>query len=291
MNQFEAAQMMRNKVRINDYMMAEIESHEDDVGDMDDDDNEVVSYGLGARSATNTSSKIAKSYTKTAKPIIKNTLSTVGKTAYAANFVQTGNILTAATSGASAALAPIAAITGPVGIALMLVDIAASGYSAQKTYHHITKLEGIMMRIETELTSERRLHDRLQLGSGQAISERLIQTQVKIAKLEATQQAIGFCIKKKNKKLKRKGFGCIPAIGSLCNSVYTVGRTIQKRHNNTRGVERRQQAFTLWDNTLQPNACPFAIEACKDLLGIKIYTMIEGMTDGHLVLKKKLKST
>ena len=54
------------------------------------------------------------------------------------------------------------------------------------------------------------------------------------------------------------------------------------------GVERRLQASILWQNTLIGDQC--AIAACQEILGEKVYGMIEGLADGHLVLKKKLRS-
>ncbi len=171
--------------------------------------------------------------------------------------MQTGNITTAATTGVSAALAPVVAVTGPIGLALSLVESSFSAYSAVKTYKHINNLEKILL------------------------------TKSSVAK-PGTAEAIMFTIKKKNKKLKRKGLGCVPVFGSLCNTVYTAGRSMKKRWRGTRGTERRQQASILWQNTLIGDQC--AIAACQELLGLKVYNMIAGLADGHLVLKKKLRS-
>lgn len=236
---------------IREYMMQEIDPMEDDVGDED------VSFTSGAPSTVNTSGQKALTAGSWGKWGGQQGLSATGNTATVANFVQTGNFLTVASAGTSAALAPVVMITGPIGLALHAVDIGMSAWSAVKTHKHIVQLERIIKDLGPQASP-------------------------------GTLEAIGFCIKKKNKKLKRKGFGCVPVLGSICNSVYTTGRSIQKRINGTRGIERRQRASELWQNTLTGDAC--AIAACKELLGDKVYGMIAGMGDGHLVLKKKLRS-
>ena len=243
-----------NEKQMQQYMLEDIDPLEDDVGD---DLEDYPVFSSGAPDRANTTSRKLKTGAGYTNLAVQQGISITGKVANVANFAQTGNIMTVASTGVSAAMAPVVAITGPIGIALSLVDSAFSGYSAYKTSGHIRQLERIMK----------------EYGS--------------VAK-PGTLEAIGFCIKKKNKKLKRKGVGCVPVLGSLCNSIYTAGRSVQKRWNGTRGVERRQRASELWQNTLIGDVC--AIEACKELLGIKIYKLIEGMGDGHLVLKKKLRS-
>jgi hypothetical protein len=235
------------------YAMLEIDPDEDDVGE----DEEEEGFSSGAKGAASTYGATATSVARVGNTVVQQGLGAVGKTANIANFVQTGNVFSVAAGGASAALAPIAAVTGPIGIALALVDSGVSAYAAVKTYRHIKALEHIIL------------------------------TMGKLAK-PGTVEAIIFCCKKKNKKLKRKGVGCVPILGSICNTIYTAGRSIQKRVQGTRGVERRQQASILWQNTLLKDPC--AIAACKEILGVKIYGMIAGLADGHLVLKKKMKS-
>ena len=159
------------------------------------------------------------------------------------------------TVGAVASTA--AAVSGPVGLAFAALDSVRSGVSAVKTYRHVNALERIL-----------KTHGQNAYGG--------------------TVEAILFAIKKKNKKLKRTGAGCVPVLGSMCNSVYTVGRTIKKRYRGTRGVERRAHAETLWQNCQGGDPCARA--ACIELLGSKIFGLIDGYTDGHLVLKKKMKS-
>ena len=159
--------------------------------------------------------------------------------------------------GAAAAAGAAATVAGPVGIAFALIDSTRSAVSAVKTYRHMSALE------------------------------RILKSHNKHA-LDGTVEAILFTIKKKNKKLKRTGLGCVPALGSICNSVYTVGRTIKKRVKGTRGHERRAHAETLWKNAQFGDLC--AKLACQELLGDKIFNLIDGYADGHLVLKKKMKS-
>jgi hypothetical protein len=175
-----------------------------------------------------------------------------------------GKITGALAPAAGAAMAPAAAVLGPVGIALMVADIGLSAFSAAKTYAHICALEEIL--------------DKYEYGFGR--SERKV--------LAGTIDAILFTAKKKNKKLKRKGFGCIPILGSIGNTVYTLGRTIYKRVKGTRGVERRKQAEILWTNMLKGDPC--ATEACLELLGTKTFFKIRKYSDGWVVLKKKMKS-
>jgi hypothetical protein len=157
---------------------------------------------------------------------------------------------------AGAALSAAAPVLGPIGIALMIADIGLSAFSAAKTYAHICALEAIL----EVYNSDRRV-------------------------LPGTIDAIVFATQKKNKKLKRKGVGCIPVLGSICNTVYTLGRRITKKD---RGVERRRQAQTLWENMLRGD--PAARAACRELLGEKTFTKIQIYADGHVVLKKKMKS-
>lgn len=231
--------------------LEDIDDDEDDVGDEDD------AFLSGAPSAAYTKGRMAKDIAGYSKLAVSTGLSGVGHTARVANLVQTGGLTTVAATGTSAALAPVVAVTGPIGIALSLVESGFSAYSAVKTYKHIKHLE------------------------------RILDTKKELAK-PGTVEAIMFTIKKKNKKLKRKGIGCVPVFGSICNTVYTAGRSIKKRVTGTRGVERRQQASMLWQNTLIGDQC--AIAACQELLGLKVYNLIDGMADGHLVLKKKLRS-
>src|SRR5262249_26943676 len=157
---------------------------------------------------------------------------------------------------AGAALGAAAPFLGPAGIALMILDIGFSAFSAAKTYAHICALEAI-----------------LELYSG---NRRV---------LPGTLDAIIFAPQKKNKKIKRKGIGCIPVLGSICNTAYTLGRRLTKKN---RGVERRQQAQTLWENMLRGD--PAALAACEELLGETTFAKIKIYADGHLVLKKKMKS-
>ena len=159
--------------------------------------------------------------------------------------------------GAAAAAGAAATVSGPVGIAFALIDSTRSAVSAVKTYRHVNALERILK------------------SYGQHA-------------LNGTVEAILFAIKKKNKKLKRTGVGCVPVLGSICNSVYTTGRTIKKRVKGTRGHERRAHAETLWRNAQHGDLC--ARSACIELLGEKIHNLIDGYSDGHLVLKKKMKS-
>ncbi|MBL8841691.1 MAG: hypothetical protein JNL90_09220 [Planctomycetes bacterium] len=226
--------------------------------DEDDDDDELLRFG--AKQTANTASAQAKFIGTTGAAVAGGVTTVVGQVSNVARLVQTGSLLSAASTGTSAALAPVVAVTGPIGIALSLVDSLLSGASAVSTYGHIKQLEKL-----------------LQAG---VPGHRPV--------LPGTREAIVFACKKKNKKLKRKGIGCIPVLGSICNTVYTIGRTIQKSRSGTKGVERRHHAKVLWANARCDD--PLAIAACKELLGKKIYAMIEGMNDGDRVLKKKMKS-
>ncbi|MDB5412614.1 MAG: hypothetical protein JWR10_949 [Rubritepida sp.] len=170
-----------------------------------------------------------------------------------------GTVTGALAGGIGAVLAPAALITGPVGIALMVLDVALSAKAAASTYSHIKALEAIMIKY---------------------LNAKGVQT--------STLLAIAFVLSKKNKKLKRKGLGCVPILGSVCNTVYTLGRTIQKRLDGTKGVERRLAAVQLWTNMMAGD--PAAIAACEELLGAKMFSSIRRYGDGHLVLKKKMKS-
>ena len=159
--------------------------------------------------------------------------------------------------GAAAAAGTAATVAGPVGLAFALIDSTRSAVSAVKTYRHISALEKIL-------------------------------TELGHVAYGGTVEAILFSIKKKNKKLKRTGAGCVPVLGSVCNSVYTIGRTMKKRIQGTKGHERRAYAKALWENCQADDPCAKA--ACLELLGTKVYGLIDGYTDGHLVLKKKMKS-
>jgi hypothetical protein len=142
---------------------------------------------------------------------------------------------------------------------MAVADIALSAVSAASTYAHMIALEEIVRHYKGR--------------SGVR---------------DSTLEAIAFTLNKKNKKLKRKGLGCIPILGSICNTVYTLGRSMQKRYQGTRGVERRAYAKTLWGNMLAGD--PAASAAGDNLLGIKTFTRIRNCIDGDVVLKKKMKS-
>ncbi|WP_431284088.1 eCIS core domain-containing protein [Humitalea sp. 24SJ18S-53] len=229
--------------------------------DDEEDEEEDEATGPGARDG-------GASHGKTAKKIAGPTRAVVGGAVSAVNTTSgvlggtgiAGGVTGALSAGAAAAMAPAAAVLGPAGIALMIADIALSAASAASTYSHITALEKILRTYEF---------------AGKQVRE-------------STLEAIAYALNKKNKKLKRKGLGCIPILGSICNSVYTLGRTIQKRVDGTRGTERRSQARTLWLNMMAGD--PAAIAACQELLGVAMFTKIRKYSDGDVVLKKKLKS-
>jgi hypothetical protein len=152
-----------------------------------------------------------------------------------------------------------APILGPVGIGFMLLEMGMSGWSTAVTYNHIKKLNKITMDY-----------------SGRP------------GVLPSTHGAIQYAVKKKNKKLHRKGLGILPAVGSLVNTVYTIGRTIKKKRRGDKGEIRRFQAKTLWDNQLGGD--PMAIAACQELLGKKVFKQVQMYADGFVLLKKKLRS-
>lgn len=239
---------------------------EDDDEDDDDDDDAPAGPPIASGAAGVSSSErngVAKSVGNISRVIasggvsaVNTTFSVMGGTGIA------GSVTGAVASGAAAAMAPAALILGPVGIAFMIADLTLTFVSAAKTYAHIKELESILAYAEA--------------GSG------------KLAALPGTVNAIAFTLNKKNKKLKRKGIGCIPVLGSICNTVYTAGRSIQKRNNGTRGVERRSYALTLWQNMLKKDR--YAIAACSSLLGEKMFTKLRVYADGDRVLKKKMRS-
>jgi len=230
------------------YLKEDIHPLEDDVGE-----EEFSAFNAGAPGTAKTTEAKVKQYAGYAKTGMQQGISRTGNVATAANL----GVLGAASSGVAGALAPVIAVTGPIGYAFSLVDAGLSGYSAYKTSKHIRNLEVIMM----------------DLG---------------VYAHEGTIESIAFCIKKKNKKLRRKAFGAVPVLGTIGNSVYSYGNALYKKSQGTRGVQRRQRASELWANAVAGDRC--AIAACKELLGLKIYNLIEGMHDGHLVLKKKLRS-
>jgi hypothetical protein len=244
---------LRNQVLQDDFEEDEDEDEEDEV-------DQPMQGPSGAKSMATTNSGTAKSIAGPTRTVIgvgvsaTNTVSSVlGGTGIA------GGITGALSAGAAAAMAPAAMVLGPVGIAMAVADIALSAVSAASTYAHMIALEEIVRRYKGR--------------SGVR---------------DSTLEAIAFTLNKKNKKLKRKGLGCIPILGSICNTVYTLGRSMQKRYQGTRGVERRAYAKTLWGNMLAGD--PAAIAACDNLLGIKTFTRIRNCIDGDVVLKKKMKS-
>ncbi len=239
----------------------------EDDDDDDDDDEGAASAGSVASGAVGTSNDERNGTAKKVGNLARNvaggavsgantTFAVMGGTGLA------GNVTGALSAGGAAAMAPAALILGPVGIAFMIADLTLTFVSAAKTYAHIKELESILAYAEA--------------GSG------------KLAPQDGTKDAIAFTLNKKNKKLKRKGVGCIPVLGSICNTAYTVGRSIQKRHDNSRGVLRRSHAEKLWENMLKKDR--YAIAACSSLLGERMFTKLRIYADGHKVLKKKMRS-
>lgn len=238
----------------------------DDFGDVEEDEDEDED-DAGPMQGPSGAKSIATTKGSTATGIARPVRAAVGMGVSATNTVSgvmggtgmIGGITGAVSSGAAAAMAPAAAVLGPAGIALAIADLALSAVSAAKTYAHMCALEAIM-----------------QLYSG------------KPGVRETTLTAIAYTLNKKNKKLKRKGISCIPVLGSICNTVYTLGRTVQKKMNKTKGVERRAMSKLLWNNMLAGD--PAAIAACEELLGAKTFGKIRMCIDGDVVLKKKMKS-
>jgi len=171
-----------------------------------------------------------------------------------------------AAAAAGAAMAPALAVLGPIGWALMAVDVALSAKSAASTYSHIKKLEVIhshwlaMFRVNNLSNPPR----------------------------ASTLRASEWTLNQKNRKLKRKGLGCLPILGSTLNTVYTLGRTIQKRVMGTKGKDRHGHAVVLWQNMMAND--PFAMEVCLELLGTRVFNSIRHYSDGHLVLKRSMRS-
>lgn len=244
------------EIDLRQYMLEDIDPSEDDVGE---DDFEVVNHPSASKAASTMGTKAAWAV-NTGKTVIEQSITAVNTTKSAADIVKTGSVMAGTASNVSGALAPVTELTsttGPIGIALAALNSGLSAYSAYKTYNHIYQLQEIL-----------RNHG--------AVAQ------------PGTIEAIGFCIKKKNRKLKRKGLGCVPVAGSTPVTIHKFGRYIYKKYKGTLGVKRKQHASMLWQNTLIGDTC--AIAACKELLGVSIYKRIEGLEDGHLVLKQKLKS-
>ncbi|HEY4250901.1 MAG TPA: DUF4157 domain-containing protein [Roseomonas sp.] len=247
---------LRNQVFHDDF--GDVEEDEDE--DEDEEPQQPVPGPSGART-------IASTRGGTATGIARPVRSVIGMGVSATNTVSgvlggtgtLGSVTGALSSGAAAAMAPAAAVLGPAGIALAIADMALSAVSAAKTYAHMCALEAI-----------------IQLYSG------------KPGVRADTLTAIAYTLNKKNKKLKRKGISCIPILGSICNTVYTLGRTVQKKLDKSKGVERRAMAKVLWTNMMQGDRA--AIAACEELLGAKTFGKIRMCIDGDVVLKKKMKS-
>ena len=240
---------------------------DDDDDDDDDNDEGAASAGSVANGAAATSNDARNGTAKKVGNIARTVASGAVSGANTAFSVMGGTGVAGSVTGAlsavgAAAMAPAALILGPAGIAFMIADLTLTFVSAAKTYAHIKELESILVYAEA--------------GSG------------KLAPQDGTKDAIAFTLNKKNKKLKRKGVGCIPVLGSICNTVYTAGRSIQKRHDNSRGVLRRSHAEKLWENMLKKDR--YAIAACSSLLGERIFTKLRIYADGHKVLKKKMRS-
>ncbi|MBR0646871.1 eCIS core domain-containing protein [Plastoroseomonas hellenica] len=246
---------LRNQVFHDDF--GEVEEDEDD----DEEDAAPQMQGTGgARNLATTAGSTATSIARPARTVVSTGVSAVNTVSGVLGGTGTlGSITGAVSSAAAAAMAPAAAVLGPAGIALAIADMALSAVSAAKTYAHMCALEAIVT-----------------LYSG------------KKGVRETTLTAIAYTLNKKNKKLKRKGISCIPILGSICNSVYTLGRTVQKKVNGTKGVERRAMSKLLWNNMLAGD--PAAIAACEELLGAKTFGKIRRCIDGDVVLKKKMKS-
>jgi hypothetical protein len=116
-----------------------------------------------------------------------------------------------------------------------------------------------------------------------------------------TEPMLHYVIHKKKKKRLHKGIGMIPVVGSLSNTVYTIGRSIKKsgrkkvtngdieKAMKTKGWLRNVVAQILWLN--QYNNCPMAIAACQELLGKK-HGSFKRRVDplGYIKLREKIKS-
>ncbi|MCG8313048.1 MAG: hypothetical protein MI976_07500 [Pseudomonadales bacterium] len=242
--------------QLRDQALEEIDDDEDDIGPCYDE-APWEPLGTGASNVAYTKTRAAKDVYGWGNLVAGQAISRTGNVASVANFVQTGSFLSTASTGVSAALAPVVAVTGPIGIAMALVDAGLSGYSAYKTKRHMDNLNTILER-----------------GHNSA--------------MPGTCEAIIFILKKKNRKFRRKGLGCVPILGSVITSTHAGFRSIKKRLNKTRGVERRFHAKTLWDNHICGD--PIASQACRELLGDKIFYMIQNLADGDQVLKKKIRS-
>ena len=182
-----------------------------------------------------------------------------GKLVIASNFASSHAIAGATQiSAASAAMAPAAVVLGPIGLGLSLLSSAMSVWSASKTYQHMANLQQI------------------------------VDLQASLAR-SGTVEAIAYTLKKKNKKLKKKGLGAIPIAGSVTLMVYGMGKYIYKRGTGSLGVSRKKYAKDLWTNYLVYND-PCAQAAIRELLGDEIFNLIKNCGDGDTVLAEKLKS-
>ena len=178
-------------------------------------------------------------------------------TEYVAGTSMAAKVASTALAGSIPALAAAAPVLGPAGIAMMVGEMGLAIRSAVLSYRHIKTLEDIVVRYG------HRAH-------------------------QGTLEAVAFTCIKKNRKMKTKGTSAIPVAGYTACTLYSGVRSIYKRVTGTRGRERRDHAYQLWINHLCGDPCARA--ACEDLLGKKTFSKVKRYFDGHVLLKKKMKS-
>jgi hypothetical protein len=144
-----------------------------------------------------------------------------------------------------------------VGSIVDLVQCGFSGYSYFKTRGHIIELMKLYDKFEKEAKPE-------------------------------VAEAVLYVLQKKHRKSVRKFTGMVPMVGGLGNTLFTLGRTIQKKFiTKTKGVHREEHAKVLWKNK---GFDTLAHRACKELLGEKTYRKLRDNSLGWRYLMAKMKS-
>ena len=157
---------------------------------------------------------------------------------------------------------------GVTAFACWVLDVVVSTVSMRKTAKHIDVLEK-NLKLEG-------MYDRGEDGDdGRAV----------------VVEAIRYCIRKKKRKLARTGLSAVP-IASTLGDAYSAGKSLNKRHNNSRGNKRRRHAEVLWQQATKDSPDELAYLACREPLGKKAFAELleHNRTSGHSVLKKKMRS-
>ena len=220
--------------------------------DDDDDELQVITGATGVGKKTRnvkTAATISRAVASTGVAVARAPITL----AQAASVVGTSS---SAISTAAGFIAPAAPILGPAGLSFAAIDIGLSAKSAHSTYKHVKFLKELLTQFPDAA--------------------------------ESIVAAIEYTIRKKNKKLAKKSFGCVPIVGSIGNSFFRAGKALYKHRKGTKGVHRRFHAMNLWRGVMQGDGC--ACAASEDLMGNKTFSKARIYADGFLLLEKKMKS-